>query len=99
MQGFYKKDNDFLIWSADRVINDNFELWIDKKDTYNYPVEGWHWFDSEKEARNTLQCYGPQPFSSWSINTETASWQPPVASPSEGRWRWNEETISWVEQP
>ena len=99
MQGFYKKEEELnmLVWSADRVINDNFELWIDQKDTYDYPVEGWYWFDSEVEARNTLQCYGPQPFPSWVVDTTTASWQPPVPVPPEGRWYWNEETTSWVE--
>jgi len=54
MPGFYKNDNGSLLWSADRVINDNFQLWIDLKDTYNYPVEGWIWADSEAEARVIL---------------------------------------------
>jgi hypothetical protein len=100
MQGFYKDDNGSLIWSADRVINDNFELWIDQKDSYEYPVEGWHWFDSEVEARNTLQCYGPQPFPSWTVNLETAEYQAPVLLPDDGQfYSWNEEELQWVLVP
>ena len=54
MQGFYKNDNGFLIWSADRVINENFQLWANQKDTYSYPVEGWIWADSTEEAKSIL---------------------------------------------
>ncbi len=54
MEGFYKNDNGLLLWSADRVINENFELWKDKKDSYTYPVEGWIWADTEEEARTVF---------------------------------------------
>lgn len=59
MQGFYKNDNGFLVWSADRVINNNFQLWIDQKDTYSYPVEGWIWADSIEEAKSILGIIDP----------------------------------------
>jgi hypothetical protein len=98
MQGFYKNDNGFLIWSADRVLNDRFELWLDQKDTYQYPVEGWYWFDSEVEARNALECYGTQPFPSWTVNVATARWESPVPYPADGKvYYWDEATTSWVE--
>jgi|688.fasta_scaffold126951_3 hypothetical protein len=98
MQGFYKDDNGFLVWSADRVLNERFELWLDQKDTYTYPVEGWYWFDSEIEARNTLSCYGPQPFPSWTVNTTTARWEAPTPHPTdEKQYAWDESTLSWVE--
>ena len=61
MQGFYKNDNGFLVWSADRVINDNFELWIDQKDTYSYPVDGWIWAETEEQARIVLDLPLPEP--------------------------------------
>lgn len=96
--GFYKNDNQFLVWSADRVLNENFELWLDQKDTYTYPVEGWHWFDSEVEARNTLECYGAQPFPSWTVNTTFARWEAPTPYPQdEKQYSWDESTLSWVE--
>ena len=96
--GFYKNDNNFLVWSADRVLNDNFELWEAQKDTYTYPVEGWIWADTELEARLSLECYGIQPFPSWSINMTTAEYDAPTPYPTDGKmYRWNEETTSWVE--
>ena len=51
---FYKNDNGMLLWSADAVISDNFELRESEKDTYSYPVEGWVWAGSEEEARSIL---------------------------------------------
>lgn len=98
MQGFYKNDNGFLVWSADRVLNENFELWLDQKDTYTYPVEGWYWFDSGIDARNALECYGPQPFPSWVIDTAVAQYVPPIPLPQDNKfYAWDEDTLSWVE--
>jgi hypothetical protein len=95
MQGFYKNDNGFLVWSADRVLNERFELWIDKKDTYEYPVEGWYWFDSEAEARNTLKCYTPSPYPSWQLDSD-ANWQPPTPYPNDGDiYQWVEDDLNW----
>jgi hypothetical protein len=39
----------------------------------------------------------PQLFDSWTLNQETADWEPPVAMPTEGFWEWNEDTLSWTE--
>jgi hypothetical protein len=41
----------------------------------------------------------PKPFASWTLNTETASWDPPTPMPTaEGKlYSWNEETTSWDE--
>ena len=40
----------------------------------------------------------PKPYPSWSLNTETANWDAPVAYPEgEGSYMWNEETQSWDE--
>jgi hypothetical protein len=38
----------------------------------------------------------PQPYPSWSLD-ENYDWQPPTPMPTEGRWYWNEATLSWVE--
>lgn len=38
----------------------------------------------------------PQPFPSWTID-QNYDWQPPTPMPSEGRWYWDEQTVSWVE--
>jgi hypothetical protein len=39
----------------------------------------------------------PQPFASWTLNTETAQWEAPVPAPEEGIWIWDEETTSWIQ--
>lgn len=39
----------------------------------------------------------PKPYPSWTLNTETADWQAPVAKPAGGNWAWNESTQQWDE--
>ena len=39
----------------------------------------------------------PQPFASWSLN-QNFDWQPPTPMPTEGRWYWDEDSLSWLEQ-
>jgi len=96
--GFYKNDNGFLVWSADRVINENFELWENEKDTYNYPVEGWIWADTDLIARQILECYGQQPFPSWTVNLTTAQYEPPTPIPTDGKsYMWSEDDLNWKE--
>lgn len=49
-QGFYKKENDNLIYSQNLVLNSEYQLFKELKDEYNYPIDGWYWFDSEDDA-------------------------------------------------
>ena len=40
--------------------------------------------------------YDPQPYPSWTLNTKTYQWEPPVAQPDDdNEYSWNEETQSW----
>ena len=39
----------------------------------------------------------PKPYASWVLDEATCRWGAPVALPSEGLWRWDEATLSWVE--
>jgi hypothetical protein len=40
----------------------------------------------------------PQPYPSWTLDTNTAQWIPPVPHPNDGKiYRWDESTLSWVE--
>lgn len=42
----------------------------------------------------------PQPFPSWTKNSDTYLWEAPVAMPTDGkRYTWDEATTSWVEAP
>jgi hypothetical protein len=38
-----------------------------------------------------------KPYNSWSLNEETAQWEPPVAYPNDGeRYTWDEEAVDWA---
>jgi hypothetical protein len=42
--------------------------------------------------------YGPQPFPSWTLNTEIYSWEAPIPMPEDGKvYDWNEIDQAWVE--
>jgi hypothetical protein len=49
--GFYKLDGEVLLHGPNFVLHANYELYREQHDTYTYPVDGWHWFDNEAEAR------------------------------------------------
>ena len=56
----------------------------------NYAGIGWT-YDSDKDV-----FYEPQPFASWTLNSTTYFWDPPVAYPDDGKtYQWNESTTSW----
>jgi hypothetical protein len=39
----------------------------------------------------------PQPYPSWTLNSESYLWEAPVAYPTDGEsYSWDEETTSWV---
>ena len=48
--GFYKLDGD-LLFGPNYVLNADYELRRETRDQNTYPVDGWHWFDSEAQAR------------------------------------------------
>jgi len=41
----------------------------------------------------------PQPYPSWSLN-QNFDWQAPISKPDDeiGKWHWNEDSLSWLEQ-
>jgi hypothetical protein len=47
---FYKLENESLL-SGDLITSPNFVLVAEDKDYYDYPVDGWTWFDTEEEAK------------------------------------------------
>lgn len=49
--GFYLNEQGGLVFGPNFVENKNFTLNRHLKDTYEYPVHGWYWFDSEEQAR------------------------------------------------
>jgi len=40
----------------------------------------------------------PQPYSSWTLNSNTYLWEAPTPMPTDNkRYRWDEPTLSWIE--
>lgn len=52
--GFYKNDNGMLLHGPNYVLNAAYELLRENLAALTLPVDGWHWFDSEAEARAAL---------------------------------------------
>lgn len=48
--GFYTVQDDILYYGPNFVESSDCTLYRDLKDSYQYPVCGWIWFDSEEEA-------------------------------------------------
>ena len=47
---FFKYMDGVLLFG--RVVSaPTFELTIETKDDFDYPMDGWHWFESEEQAR------------------------------------------------
>lgn len=61
---------------------------------YNYPGPGWH-FNLDFGPDGAF--IPPQPYPSWTLNGDTALWDPPVPMPQDGDfYRWDEDTLAWV---
>jgi hypothetical protein len=53
---FYKKSEDGeLLYGPNNVFAPTFTLTKELKDTYDLPVDGWHWFETEAEAREFFE--------------------------------------------
>tara|TARA_E500000318_G_C3394486_1_gene147303 strand:+ start:181 stop:510 length:330 start_codon:yes stop_codon:yes gene_type:complete len=62
----------------------------DASKRYNYAGVG-RLYDAQADA-----FYSAQPFDSWTLNTTTYLWEPPVAYPADnGAYTWNEDTQTW----
>lgn len=57
---------------------------------YNYAGIGYN-YDAETDA-----FYAPQPYPSWTLNTDNYGWYPPTPYPEDGqKYKWNEDTLAW----
>lgn len=48
--GFYKKQEDIILYAPNIVEGDGYVLIAQDKDQYEYPIDGWSWFESEDIA-------------------------------------------------
>lgn len=51
---FYKNDNGELLQADVYVHASTHKLLAESHDEYQYPVDGWWWFETEGEARVSL---------------------------------------------
>lgn len=49
-QGFYKAQEDSMLFAPNFVYSKNYTLLKEDKDSYTYPVDDWYWFDTKVEA-------------------------------------------------
>jgi hypothetical protein len=81
---------------APEVWYGNFRGQVCKRTSYNgnirknYAGIGFA-YDADLDA-----FIPPKPFASWVLAEETAQWGAPTPKP-EGNFRWDEETLSWIE--
>lgn len=52
--GFYKKQDDELLYAPNIVEANGYVLVAQDKDSYEYPIDGWSWFETEEEAKSLL---------------------------------------------
>lgn len=61
---------------------------------YNYAGIG---FIFDPSAAPNGAFYSPQPYPSWTLNTNTYIWEPPVPYPTDGQgYYWDEDAQAWV---
>lgn len=59
--GFYKADNNQLLYAPNFVLHADFELRSNTHAEHEYPIDGWYWFETEDEARKVLGIPAPEP--------------------------------------
>ena len=57
--GFYKLDNNQLLYGPNGIYAPTFTLLKENKDEYSYPTDGWYWFDDEDGAYAFFQLEKP----------------------------------------
>jgi hypothetical protein len=55
---FYKLDGDEILEAPMVTMPDAILVDVDK-DNYNYPVQGWYWFDTLEQAQVLLNPHSP----------------------------------------
>ena len=48
--GFYKKEGTEILYAPNIIQGPNYALFAAEKDSYEYPVDGWIWAQSEADA-------------------------------------------------
>jgi hypothetical protein len=76
------------------LVGDEF-LWI--QTSYNGNFRGKYAAIGDTWDKVNEVFISPQPFPSWTLDTNF-TWNAPTAMPDDGKmYTWNEETLAWVE--
>ena len=49
-----------VLFGPNFVLNANYELRRETKDNFDYPVDGWYWFDNEDDAYTFFNVPKPE---------------------------------------
>jgi len=82
--------NDTGVVIAINVYPENYELGSNQILVTNPAYVGGDYVDG--------YFYPPQLFLSW-IRDSKGNWLSPTPMPTEGKWSWNEDSLTWIEQP
>lgn len=74
----------------------NFRGQVCKRTSYNNNIRKQYAGIGYKYDEVADVFIGPSIYPSWTLDSNH-DWQPPTPMPTEGMWRWNEETLSWIE--
>jgi hypothetical protein len=85
-------DKSFILSGLVGDKNDWVECARDGSIRYNMPGVGYT-YDPSLDA-----FIPPKPYNSWVLN-DNCLWTAPTPIPSDGNYRWDEETTSWVVAP
>lgn len=67
-----------------------------KQTSYNKNFRKNYAFIGGKYDSNLDAFINPQPYPSWTLNTGTCQWEPPIEIPKDNKvYLWNENTQSW----
>lgn len=53
-KGFYKLDNGSLLFGT-MVTSQEYLLIVEEKDDHEFPVDGWHYFENESDAKTFFE--------------------------------------------
>jgi hypothetical protein len=74
----------------------NFRGQVCKRTSYNNKIRKQYAGIGYKYDANLDVFIAPQPYPSWSLDNNF-DWQAPTPMPTEGKWYWDEPTLTWIE--
>ena len=86
----------FVDTSAGEWIQTSYNTYGNQH-TNNTPLRGNYAGIGYTYDRTNDVFYASKPYDSWTLNQNTWLWEAPIQKPSNGIYRWDEATTSWIE--